>query len=238
MRRQAFISLTAITLEGKLDNVKNIGVALANNSQIKTLISAGKWEEAIKHIQDVPTDFPYIERLALVDPRGRMHAVFPFEATAVGAIRDHRDWYKGVMRTHAPYISEVYTSTHHLAQRVVACAVPITQADHNLIGMLVLQIPIDKLVTWAQQVDVGPSGFVYFVDQYGHRIGHPSLSLASSSADFPPYAPVQRVLRGERGVIQIPNPLGEDFLAAYEPITNGWGCDCGATPFSRIFPSQ
>jgi PAS domain S-box-containing protein len=224
VRRQAFARLTAITLEGKLDNARSVGVALADSHQMRSLVAAGRWAEAMNQVRNVPSDFSYIERLGLVDASGQIQAVYPPIAGVVGRFRDNRDWYKGVIRTHAPYISEVYALASDPSRLMVSCSVPIKQTGKGLAGILNMQIPVTKLTTWADDVDVGPEGFVYFVDQYGHRIGHPYLPLLNSLSAFPPDAPIQRVLHGERGVQLTRSPRDNTLcLTAYEPISDGWG---------------
>ena len=68
-RRASVSYLAAAVLSEKFDRLVDIGIALATRVRFRELVEAGKWAEASKIVSSVPRDFPFIERLTLVDPR-------------------------------------------------------------------------------------------------------------------------------------------------------------------------
>src|SRR3990172_12767011 len=69
--------LTAITLNERFDRIVDIAVSLSTRVNMRKLIAQGKWEEAIKILSSIPSDFPFIERLMFADPQGILRADTP-----------------------------------------------------------------------------------------------------------------------------------------------------------------
>ncbi len=230
-RRQSLAHLSALALESRLDNLVDVGLALAGRTQLRDHIAAGDWEGAIQNLERVPLDLPYIERIFLADPGGTLRADWPALPDARGENFAHRDWYLGVSEGWRPYVSETYLRAAPPQLRVVAAAVPVfaSAAENGTdagrpIGVMVLQVRVETLLDWSSEVSHGPSGFVYFIDQRGRVVAHPKSS-GEDGADLGHVLAVQRVLRGERGVLETPCPFGDEpTLAAFEPVrAHGWG---------------
>lgn len=224
-RRQTIAYLAAVTLKEKLDHVSAIGISFATRVQFRRLIGEGKWEEAIKILEGVPRDFAFINRVFLSDPNGTLMADRPAFPGVRGKNFASRDWYQGVSRQWKPYVSEAYTRTAEPRYNVVSAAIPIKAEDQKTIGILILQVRLGVLLEWAQNIDVGPSGFVYFVDRKGRVVAHPTFSPDGEMIDFESVPTVQKALRGERGVEIMFSPIEkEERISAYEPVPEyGWG---------------
>jgi hypothetical protein len=143
-RRQSLADLAATVLEQKLDRLKDIGISLATRVRFKQLVNEGKWDEAIKILQDVSKDFPIIERIFLADPMGTLMADAPALSGVRGKNFASRDWYQGVSNGWKPYVSSVYQRAAEPRYNVIAVAVPI-KAEKTA-GILVLQVRLDALV--------------------------------------------------------------------------------------------
>ena len=224
-RRQTIAYLAAVSLQEELDHLIEIGTSFATRVQFRQLIREGKWEKAIQILESVPKDFAFIDRVFLSDPSGMLMADRPERPDVQGENFASRDWYQGVSRRWEPYISEPYKRAAEPQINVIAAAVPIKGADQRTIGILVLQIRLGTLLAWAEKIDVGPSGFVYFVDRKGQVVAHPKFSPDREVIDFSGVPAVQKVLRGERGVAVLFNPVEqEESISAYEPVSEyGWG---------------
>ena len=224
-RRQSIAILAANALEQKFDRLSDIGVSLATRVQFRRLVSEGKWLEAIEILKDVREDFPFIERVFLADLSGILMADTPALPGVRGKNFDFRDWYQGVKRTWSPYISDIYQRAAEPRHTVIAVSVPIKTEEKKIVGILVLQVRLEALIGWSKSVEVGPSGFVYFVDRKGHLAAHPKLSSEEGVVDYSSIPVVQKALRGQSGVEIFFNALENDTrIAAYAPIPGiGWG---------------
>ncbi|OGC81072.1 hypothetical protein A2943_02055 [Candidatus Adlerbacteria bacterium RIFCSPLOWO2_01_FULL_51_16] len=227
-RREAIASLAAVTLKERTDRVIDVGISLATRVQFQKLIEAGKWDEAIKVMERVPKDFPYIERVALFDPQGIFEAVTPLTpelSTIIGQDFSYRDYYQGVSKNWEPYVAEAIKPAVPLGYNLVPVAVPITSGSGERLGILLLNIKLDTITAWSKSINVGPAAFVYIVDRKGHLLMHPTLLPAEDIVDFSSVPSVQKVLKGERGIEITWNPIeNEERVTAYEPISeHGWG---------------
>lgn len=216
--------LTAITLNERFDRIVDIAVSLSTRVNMRKLIAQGKWEEAIKILSSIPSDFPFIERLMFADSQGILRADTPEILAVRGKDFSFRDWYKGVIKTNSIYISEIYQRAAEPRYNVVAIAAPIKETG-RLIGILVIQIKLDVFLDWAKGIESSPQALVYFIDQKGKVAAHPDASSQGEIKDYSNLAIVQKILKGEGGVEVIYNPLkNEEQLVAFEPIPKyGWG---------------
>ena len=224
-RRDAVSTLAAVTLKEKFDHMVDIGISFATRVQFRRLIAEGKWDGAIDILKRVPEDFPFVDRILLADPEGTLMADLPEVPEVHGKNFAFRDWYQGATRTRRPYISDVYKRTAAPQHNVVATAIPIQADDQTLLGILVLQLRLDTLLEWSRPIDVGPSGFIYIVDRKGNLAAHPKYPSQGEIVDISEFPPVQRMLRGEKGVGVIFNPVeNEEQVVAYTPLEGyGWG---------------
>jgi PAS domain S-box-containing protein len=224
-RRQTLAYLAAATLQQKLDHLKDIGASLATRPRVYQLASEGKWNEAVQFLRSVPKDFPFIERLFLTDPTGTLRADAPELPEVRGRNFSYRDWYQGVSRSWVPYVSDVYSRAAEPVYNVIAAATPIKSEDGRVVGILVLQLRLKALAEWAEKIDVGRSGFVYFVDRAGQIVAHPKFPPDVGIVDFSTVPSVQKALKGERGIEVGWNPIEkEERLSAYEAVPGyGWG---------------
>jgi len=224
-RRQAITYLAAATLREKLDHLTDVGLSLATRARFRQLISEGKWDKAVQILRTVPTDFPSIDRVFLADPSATLMADTPELPGVRGRNFAFRDWYQGVSSNWEPYVSEVYKRAAEPRYNVIAIAIPIKAEDQKIIGILALQVPLNILTKWTESIDVGPSGFVFFVDRRGRIAAGPQSSPQGEIVDYSSLPAVQKVLRGERGVEILIDPVeNEERVVAYEPVVGyGWG---------------
>jgi len=208
--REAFASLAAATLKERIDRLMDLGLSLAIRPRVRQLVAKGLWEEAIQFLQDLPQDFPALERLFLVDLDGRLRADAPALPGVRGENFSHRDWYKGVSREWKPYLSEPYRRKAEPQYNVVAAAIPIRGEDGAPTGILVLQVKLDTFFEWSKEVGVEGDAFLYITDRRGRVVSRPHLPPHEEVLDFSGVAPVQRALRGERGIIISQDPVGTE----------------------------
>jgi len=224
-RRESVAYLGASMLAEKLDRLVDIGTSLATRRQFRVLIAKGRWSEAVGILEGVPKDFPFIERVFLADAGGTLMADIPALPGVRGKNFAFRDWYQGVSRRWEPYVSDVYKRAAPPQYNVVAIVVPIRSETETIIGILGLQVRLETLTEWTKHIELGPTGFLYVVDRKGNLAVHPKFSPEGDLVDFSRVPTVQKVLRGERGVEILFNPVeNEKRLSAYAPVPRyGWG---------------
>ncbi len=223
-RRHSIAELSASTLSEKFDHMIGVGIALATRVQFRKLIENGQWSEAIQILQDVPKDFPFIERLFLTDIDGTEMADIPELPGAVGKNFAYRDWYKGVSKDWVPYISPVYERAAIPQRNVLAIAVPIKGHADEVLGILVLQTDLEAFFAWIRDIEIGPGGYVYVVDSKGQLAFHPEYPAQGKIVNYSEVPVVQQVLQGKTKVEITYNPIEKQYrVSAYVPVKFGWG---------------
>lgn len=223
-RRETIATLAAATLEGRVNRMMDLGLSLATRVRFRQLVAEGRWEEAVQILQDVPKNFPAVDRIILADLDGTLLADVPVVPSVRGQSFSHRDWYKGVSQEWKPYLSEAYRRMAEPQYNVVAAAIPIRGEGGAPAGILVLQVKLDTFLQWSKELNVEGGAFLYITDRRGRVVSHPRLPPQGEVMDFSGVAPVQKALQGERGIIRSRDPLeSEEQVAAYASIPGyGW----------------
>jgi signal transduction histidine kinase len=221
-KRENTSFLVATVLTEKLDRLVDIGVSLATRVRFRDLVERGRWNEAVAVMRRVPTDFPFIERLLLTDPQGTLMADMPAIPIVHGRNFAFRDWYQGVTRTGAPYVSEVYQRSAPPPFNVVAVAIPIRTADARIVGILVLQVRLETFFGWFRQAPASESLQIYIVDRNGRTAFNSAQPADAAPQDLSAVPAVGRVLRGESGFVGATESAAR--VTAFAPVTRyGWG---------------
>lgn len=223
-RRQAIADLSASMVKERLDRAVDLGVSLATRVQFRQYIQAGRWDDAVKIMEQVPITFPVFDRVFVADPKGILKADTPALPDVRGKSFSDRDWYKGVSTTWKPYVSEVYKRAAAPQYNVVAVAIPIADEKQRVDGILVLQIPLQTFLQWNTNVDVGERGFAYIVDQHGHVAAHPDYPPQGNIVDLSSDPLVAKALAGAKGLNLTEEQSGKVAeLSAFSPVpTYGW----------------
>jgi signal transduction histidine kinase len=184
-QKKATAYLAAAILTERLDELCQIGISIAQRPRLVEYVSSGNWDEAI-HLQDkIPRAFPFIDALFITDPAGVLKQGIQGFQDIIGSDRSFRDYYKGVMASSLPYVSEVYQRANAPRMNVVAVAVPIRDVNETrIIGIIVMQIKLETFAKWAQEVDSGPGSSMYILDQKKQLVYHSAIDAAQSIVDF------------------------------------------------------
>jgi hypothetical protein len=238
-KRRALSVLSAATVRENLDNLINLGISYATRPKVIEFVEKGDWESALSITAQALDLFPYFDRIVFLDTGGLIKADMPHAIPSViGQSRADREWYKGVKRTWKPYISGVYLRVAEPQTAIISVAVPIqalsslttvgnmeTRGKQKVIGVLQFQIKLDIFSHWINEVNIGPGGMIYIVDQYGHLVYHPRYVKEKTLTDFSSVGIVAKLMKGIGGSEVNYNPVEkEERLAGYEPISSyGWG---------------
>ncbi|MDO8526091.1 MAG: ATP-binding protein [Deltaproteobacteria bacterium] len=209
-RRTSVAYLAATTLEGRLNQLKEVGVTVSKRGSLPILMEQKKWGEAVKSLGNVIQEFPFVKEILLADPTGKPMAALGGSINAMG---------ETILVHPQPYISEIY-------QSVVAVSIPVQKmGGGGTVGVLVLQVGIDTLIDWVREMEVGQMGFVYFIDKKGNAIVNPNYAPEAKVADYSKLPIIQKLLQKNRGVELLYQPTTqEERLAAFEPVRgHDWG---------------
>lgn len=224
-RREALSALASTIVQERFEKLTDISLSFATRVQFRQFVRDKKWDQAIKSLESAPKDFPYVERVFIADPNGNLLIDFPALPGVRGRNFADRDWYKGVVSTQGPYISNVYKRAAQPQYNVIAVAVPIKEAEtKKLIGILVLQVKLDTILEWTKNIKVGEKGFIYVVDRNGIVAAHPSYSPQGDTIDFSNVAEIKKAFLGSKGVEVLYNEIDrEERIVAFEMISRyGW----------------
>jgi signal transduction histidine kinase len=182
-----------------------------------------------------------IDRAYLTDPRGTEWSDYPHAPEAIGRNFSDRDWYRGVTQRWEPYLSEVYVRLTRPQILIVSMAAPVRDAAGEVIGILVLQMPVGYLSNTLKHVRVGAgSGYVYVVDRNGAVAAHPLLPDLQSRRYTQPFnsTPVYRALTGRPSEGDYEDPItGGRMVAAFRtvPVPDGTWAVVAQQPADEVY---
>ena len=224
----------AITVSEKINHFIDIGTSLAMNPILADAIIQGDSAKAREEMTGLPTLFPFIDQIFAADTLGTIVANYPGAQGAVGANGAYQEWYRGVMQTMRPYVSEVYPTSAEPKYNIIAITLPIlppgvgqgkTETLKNIQGVLALQIKLGSFEQILKPTQEKTGQTAYLVDQKGHIIYHPKFPSKNGITDFSRLPIMRKLLKGTSGAEVIFNSLEkQDELAVYEPVKEfGWG---------------
>lgn len=227
-RRGSIADMGAVLIHEKFRGIIDVGTSLASRPLVYRNIEKDDWDEAVKNIDGIPQVFPYIDTIGLFDTEGVLKATIPPMPEAIGKSFAYRDYYQGVSREWKPYVSEAFKRAVEPKYNVVSIAVPIKSLDQKVLGILLLTVKIDAIVSWTKYINVGSSGSIFVVDKKGQLIAHHNLELEDDLVDYSALPSIKRLLQGEHGVDMHKADVlvDEDHIAAYAFVKDyGFGIE-------------
>lgn len=163
------------------------------------------------------------DRAFLTDPAGVEWSDWPEDPTVIGKSFAHRDWYRGVSRAGATYVSEVYRRAARPARSVVAAAAPVRASDGTVVAYLVGQQSLRDIARPIEHAHPEDVGAIRIVDARGHLVlepasGEEDVRDVSAHPLLAPRAPVAPTSRRGPDLV-----TGEESLVAVAPVAPyGW----------------
>ncbi len=159
----------------------------------------------------------------LADPSGRLVAMSPANPDSLGRDSSFRDWYRGVLTTGRPYVSEVYQSEYPGQPLAVAVAAPIRASRGGadvLIAILGATVEPDALGAGMRDVSNTPGLSTTVTDQRRHVVTRTGPEPKSSIAFDPGRLPT--AYQGQAGLSEHASG-GQQVITAYAPVPElGW----------------
>ncbi|HAK88864.1 MAG: hypothetical protein A2077_07715 [Nitrospirae bacterium GWC2_46_6] len=215
-------AISAHSIEERLKSDIELGKAYATRPRLLEGLAKKDKKEMDIHLRMIVNNSHTIERAFITDHKGIQLANYPETKETLGKDFSHRDWYKGVSKSRAPYVSEFYMRLAQPQRYLFAIALPVKQGE-RITGILVLQ-PNDNYIKDAiGRIDLGKR-LIYVTDRKGNLVYH-SQHITDRIIDFSHVPAVQKALKGLDGIERIQDPrTKEPFICAYHPVSKwGWG---------------
>ena len=223
-RLQALVHLAAITLKEKSERLEDLGTALGTRIQFKKKVRTGKWNEAIKIMEEVPNNFPLIERVILIDSEGHHRAETPVQEKMKGKNYSPEEWFSSVKKQSKPLITEIQKSYSPDGPLVINVAIAINDKKKNFLAVLLLQVNPSQFFNWINGIKLGSESFIYVIDKKGTLATSPKIEGVEKFTDKSSSSLIQKVLQGKQGVESTILEKDVPYIAAYETVKNyGWG---------------
>jgi signal transduction histidine kinase len=172
-------------------------------------------------------------------PNGDMYFLEPFDQQVNLTLNNFafRDYYKGLMSTHAQYLSEAYVSNNnnHL---VAAIATPVySQTNHALLGIWVGTLNLRAMDESLGTIVLGKNANIIYVDQNGHIVANSDVNdNENTTISFQQLQNYQNATDGKpKTLIEIVG--GTKMFISYFPLkvfSNTWTIIC-VQPYDDAF---
>lgn len=208
------------------DQVHQAETMLQSFASRPSLLAAWKrrdMREVARDLEQAHVLRPDFAFFSVCDPNGTLRVVVPDEPpSAVGRNFAFRDWYQGVSRSWAPYVSEIYQTAVTPYQHVFTIAVPILE-NGKPIGILVAPLAVDVVNQWIHSAAPRGLRVIFVVDQKGRLVAYPQIDALQDPVDFSRFEPVRRVTAGQAGSGYFKRE-DKTLLISYSPVkSTGWG---------------
>jgi signal transduction histidine kinase len=212
-----YANLCANRIADKIKGDISFGRAYAARPRLIKGLLAGDKKEMRMHLKDLMDNSNTIERVFIASTKGVLLADYPQDPAVAGKDFSHREWYKGVLKSRIPYVSDFYMRTARPQRYLFAIAIPVRAENGNMIGILVMQ-PDEHYIRHTA-ADIRPGhGFIYVVDRRGNLVYHP-LHTIDKIMDFSHMPAVSKLKKGMEGAEKIFDPeTGGAVLTTYMPV--------------------
>lgn len=132
-----------------------------------------------------------------------------------------REWFKGAIAgkdiTRQTLVSKTTGTTR------LCLSTPVKGPGQPPIkGVVASCTDLTEVAKGVGAIRVGQTGRAFVVDSQGTVIAHPDPKITAQLKDLSEYAPVQAVLKRQKGSLSFTDE-GKAFLAHTVPLKNGWG---------------
>jgi signal transduction histidine kinase len=214
---------TILTISSKLPQIAslpNASLVDENSHGVSQNAEADKRFVA----ETIMEEYPNFETVSFMLPNGDIYLVEPYESQKNITLKNFafRDYYKGVIATDKPYLSQVIRSnaTGHI---ISAIAVPVhDQINGSLVGIWIGALNLKDMSQALHELAIS-NELVAYVDQHGHQVvsnnAKEFLELTQGNASFVHEKSVgfKNGMAGKSGyIVEVFN--GVKMFVAYAPV--------------------
>jgi methyl-accepting chemotaxis protein len=197
--------------------LKSSGQAIAENP----LISSNDFNATQQELAGYFKTIPGVYSLMVTDAQGSVINLHPFDAKQLHSSRADRDYFKAVMATGQPQISDVLISTS-TGQAGVVFAYPIKDKENHVIRVLIQGVQVTYLQAMISQTLIGKTGYASIIAPSGKYVAHKNEQLVLDGKPIQP--DVQNLMKTAKATTaEITSEAGTKEAIALNPIeSTGW----------------
>lgn len=194
--------------------------------------------------KNIMQHYPNFETIGFLQANGDLYLLEPFRAQKNVTLRNFafRDYYRGIIESQEPYLSEVIRS-NATGHTVAALAVPVFYPNNgSLIGILVGALDLKDISAALKEVSSGTE-IVSYLDHLGQEVASSAIPQTSSlfsnmKNNSNGLSAINKAKTGESG-FSIEEINGTRYFLAYAPInaiSSTWSA-LSVQPYDDVFSS-
>mgnify|MGYP001200824729 FL=1 len=143
-----------------------------------------------------------------------------------------QDWYQLPLQMGKPLWTEPFFADERAESMMISYGIPLYDANWRYLASIGASLELNWLADIISTMEVGGHGYVFLVTSNGAFVSHPRRELLMRETLFtvaemenrPDLIPLgHRMIRGEKGVASLYDPLRGDLLVFFRPVGNiGW----------------
>jgi len=143
-----------------------------------------------------------------------------------------QDWYQLPLQMGKPLWTEPFFADERAESMMISYGIPLYDANWRYLASIGASLELHWLADIISTMEVGGHGYVFLVTSNGAFVSHPRRELLMRETLFtvaemenrPDLIPLgHRMIRGEKGVASLYDPLRGDLLVFFRPVGNiGW----------------
>lgn len=214
-RLAATTTLSSKVVGDELTSLGDLVESYAARPHLKAALRTRDTSDLRLHLRELRSAREGVYTTFLARPDGRLIEIVPPTPSIVGKDFSFRDWYRGVTRTRATYVSEAYRTQATGRQLVVAVATWVRSDDGTPLAILVAAYSLGHLQTFTEEIATAQRVRLKVTDQRGNLVARPGgvRNLSASRGD----PRVAAALRGHSGVLELETTDGRR-LSGYGPV--------------------
>ncbi len=158
-----FLSNVEKTVEAVVENIE-----LQNNdfTKVNQVLNFYRQQYTVLNV-------PVFESFVLLDGKGNLVTVSPFESSFIGNDYSHQDYYLRVIKNKETYFSPQVTVSSITGKPTIHVGVPALVSG-SVNSVLVAEVSLEGVSRFNNQTKVGKSGFSFIIDENGTVVAHPN----------------------------------------------------------------
>jgi len=214
--KQKIADLAAGKIEDYIQNAQNAVSSMAEQPAVKDFSNVNAQKESITAFKN---KYPQLQYVYVMDKSGKITSVAPEEGWTDTDFGD-RDWFKQVVDTDSPYISDSFISSA-TNEPMIFIVFPIKN-NGQFQGAIGADVDLKDAGKYIQSLNSGKTGVAFAIDKNSTFVIHPQQEYVTKQQTFKNKFSAE-VLAGKKGSGEY-NFDGIDKVAAYSPVKSlGWG---------------
>jgi diguanylate cyclase (GGDEF)-like protein/PAS domain S-box-containing protein len=173
-------------------------------------------------LQTIGEQDPDLQIVIVADTKGKQIARSDNRPVDIRIDYNDRDYFRAAGQTGGTVISDVLTAKS-TGRPGIVIAEPIYAENQQLLGILIANVALPRLIEHMEQTRIGQTGYVYLVNKEGRILLHPDPKLVERREDVSYLAPVKAVMARQTGWAEY-EINNQKKLAGFSYISQtGWG---------------